>query len=215
MNRKKEKLNPIIKQINQGGFIMKDSKIISLLFTLVLALVLLMATGCQNQEPLSPVSLGANETGNLTTFYKPPAFIPTTNYPQYGSATSEWWTAKDTYKGTSFNIPNGSSLSLSNNALTPPPGTPANEPVTLTMLVEKDEINNQLIFTFGPHGCQFNPPVEVVLFWEDLGIDLANLYYIDDNGNYILQNPDYIDIQNKKMVLYIPHFSRYAIGEMP
>jgi hypothetical protein len=207
------KNNPVKITINQGEFIMKDSKIISLLFTLVLALVLLMATGCQNQEPLSSLSTLDNSEGSVLSFQKAPASEP--SYPQTGSAECQWWGRKNIYRGAGFVIPNGSNFSLVSGALTPPPGTAAGSSITITMLVEKDETNNHLLITFGPHGCQFDPPVEVVLFWDDLGIDLANLYYIDDNGNYIQQNPDYIDIQNKKMVLSIPHFSRYAIGEMP
>jgi len=38
------------------------------------------------------------------------------------------------------------------------------------------------------------------------------LYLIDENGNYIAQQPDDVDLQGKRMKLYIDHFSRYAIG---
>ena len=97
--------------------------------------------------------------------------------------------------------------------MTPPVGTPNGADVTLTMLVERSEDgNNELIFTFGPHGSQFNPPVEITFNWEDLGSDTAILYYIDDNGNFIQQEPDQIDVQGKRMTLFLDHFSRYAIG---
>jgi hypothetical protein len=96
--------------------------------------------------------------------------------------------------------------------LTPPPGTPLGAPVFVTMEVEKDTINNQLIFTFEPSSCQFDPPAEVVFNYTDLGFELAALYYIDENGNYIPQSPEHISISNKKMTIYIDHFSRYALG---
>jgi hypothetical protein len=55
----------------------------------------------------------------------------------------------------------------------------------------------------------------VFLDYKDLNIETPQLYYIDENGNYIPQQPDDIDVTNKNMILYIDHFSRYAIGEMP
>ena len=80
------------------------------------------------------------------------------------------------------------------------------------MLVERDSVNNELTFTFDPHDCQFNPSARVYLNYKDLGIDVPVLYYIDENGNYIQQNPDEIDVTNRNVILYIDHFSRYAIG---
>ncbi len=80
------------------------------------------------------------------------------------------------------------------------------------MLVERDKFRTELKFTFGPSGASFDPPAEVWLDWKDLHSSNATLYYIDDNGDYIPQTPDDVDVQNKKMKLYIDHFSRYAIG---
>ena len=96
--------------------------------------------------------------------------------------------------------------------MTPPPGTPERARVTLTMLVEKDKDRMELIFTFGPSGCQFSPAGEVWLDWKDLHSEEATLYYIDENGAYIPQTPDHVDKQGRRMKIYIDHFSRYALS---
>jgi hypothetical protein len=46
----------------------------------------------------------------------------------------------------------------------------------------------------------------------DLGNGNPTLYYIDANGNYIEQQPNSINHQQKWMKIYINHFSRYAIA---
>ena len=48
--------------------------------------------------------------------------------------------------------------------------------------------------------------------YENLYIDLTFLYYIDENGEYIENSTYSIDLNQKIIVLYIDHFSRYAIG---
>ena len=107
----------------------------------------------------------------------------------------------------------GSTFHLDQGALTPPLGTPPGQrSVTLTMLVERDKFRDELIFTFGPSGCTFNPPAEVWFDWKDLHSENATLYYIDSDGNYIPQTADYVDSQGQRMKLFIDHFSRYAIG---
>lgn len=115
--------------------------------------------------------------------------------------------------GGKVKLPGGSTLRISKGALTPPPGTPFMQDVTITILVEKSaDGRNELVFTFGPSGCQFSPAAEVTFDWTDLEGSTVNLYYIDENGNYILQSPDNIDFKNKKMTIFVDHFSRYAIG---
>jgi len=182
------------------------------LTVLTAILVLLTFWGCEKQNTLSPIYSEYSGTNSSAAFAKPPHAANPGSYPQFGESIVEYWPNKDVYKGTAINVPNGSNLSFSNGALTPPPGTPLGAPVLITMEVEKDTINNQLIFTFGTAGCQFNPPAEVVFDFSDLGFDLAALYYIDENGDYIPQSAESINISNHKMTFYIDHFSRYAIG---
>ena len=181
------------------------NKLLLVGFAIILGFYL---TSCDNQVN----SLDNAESSDYSSFtLEKPGDMPGT-YPMFGSDFSYYWAGKDIYKGTAINIPNGSNFSISNGALTPPPGTVPGSDVEITMLVEKDTVKNQLIFTFGPHGSTFNPPAEVIFDYSDLGISEASLYYIDENGNYIPQTPASISVKNNKMLIYIDHFSRYAIG---
>ena len=166
---------------------------------------------CSEQSPLQP---GDNEGSVLATLGKKGGNGggAKSNYPQKASRRSNYNKTNKRYSGGNMNVPGGTTFHLKAGALTPPPGTPSGQSVTLTMLVEKDEVNNELLFTFGPAGCQFDPPAEVIFNWQDLGSQNAKLYYIHKNGNYIPLKVDDVDVQNKKMTLYIDHFSRYAIG---
>ena len=142
----------------------------------------------------------------LTSIPDPGAF------PQFATRDFQYKHDDKTYVGGQMTVPGGTKFKLATGALTPPPGTAVGETVTITMLVEKDTVNNELIFTFSPHGSQFNPPAEVWLDYSQLDIPVAKLYYIRDDGQYILMHADQDDRKNKKMMLLIPHFSRYAIA---
>ncbi|MGH1362089.1 MAG: hypothetical protein ACRBF0_00940 [Calditrichia bacterium] len=131
-------------------------------------------------------------------------------YPQ--SASYNYSFHKEGYRGGSFTLPNGTVFELMKNAITPPPSTPWGDDVVITMTADLDTVNNELLFEFGPHGCQFSPAAKVYLNYADLGIEIPTLYYIDDNGNYIEQIPDDIDVTNKLIILTIHHFSRYALS---
>jgi hypothetical protein len=111
-----------------------------------------------------------------------------------------------------MSLPNGSMFQLSHGSLTPPPGTPSQQAVTLTMSCERDSAGKELLFTFGPSGSQFNPPAMVTLSWKDLNVEIPKLYYIDRDGNYIEQTPDDISVRGKWLRIYVHHFSRYAIA---
>ena len=135
-----------------------------------------------------------------------------TSYQQKTSVTVVWDKEERCYESAKLELANGSVFKLKEGSLTPPPGTKARRPVTLTMEVDFDQAKNELVFTFGPHGSQFSPRAEICLNWRDLGINKAKLFYIDENGNYIQQNPDQMDVKDKKMYLYVDHFSRYALA---
>ena len=133
------------------------------------------------------------------------------NYPLSGSVDLVFKN-NGTYAGGSINLDNGMSLTIPRNAVTPPPGM-FGQKVTITMTCKKPNTGrNELEVEFGPHGSLFAPQAVVVFDYSDLGIEFANLYYIDGNNNYVLQTPDQIDVINKKVYLYLDHFSRYAIG---
>ena len=128
-------------------------------------------------------------------------------YAFSGSKTLKF--KKRAYKGGKIKLDQGSKLTIAKNSLTPPPGTPKGAKVTITMNAEL--VNGELIFTFGPHGCQFDPPAELRIDYGDLGVELPALYYIE-NGEYVEQTPDHVDTQGKFMLLHFDHFSRYAVA---
>jgi hypothetical protein len=193
----------------------KVQKIITGIIATSIALLLFVA--CQKDGSMTPLDSADDYSSASYAKKTTPSDEndATYNYPQSGSIEVPYWDTKNIYRGTGINIPNGSNFSFSAGALTPPSDMPFGAAVTITMDVEKDETNNELIFTFGPSGCSFDPAAEVVFDWTDLGIESATLYYIDNNGNYVPQTPASTSIKNKKMLIYVDHFSRYAVGLEP
>lgn len=116
------------------------------------------------------------------------------------------------YLGAIMRLPGGNSFRIPRGSLIPPAGTAYGEDVTVSILIEKDVVNNELIFTFGPSGCQFSPDARIWLSWKALGGTNPRLYYIDDNGNRIPQTPVEIDYRHKKLKIFISHFSRYGLA---
>ncbi len=174
--------------------------------------------GCTQQSPIQP---GDNETANsISTLSKVKVNgngnnagkASVSTYPQSASKVYKFHKQKGHYNGGKFQVQNNSEFILNQGALTPPAGIAWGDPVTITMTVDRDSVRNELIFTFGPSGCQFNPPAEVWFDWSDLGVRKATLYYIDDHGNYVEQKPDKIDRKGHRFKLYIDHFSRYAVA---
>jgi hypothetical protein len=219
----KENFNPLIKQTNQGGFIMKQIRMNSKIFLVVLLVGLfLIIFGCEKQNILEPAATLSSSGLKDASFYKGPSKDNSPDnqgedYPQSASRDLTYNSNQTSYNGGNINIPGGSTFSVLNGSLIPPEGTQSGKTVTITMLAEKVKYKgkSQLVFTFGPHGSQFTTPAEVIFDWTDLGINQAHLFYIDESGNYIPQNPESLDINNKRMTMKIDHFSRYAIGEMP
>ncbi len=183
-------------------------------------------SGCTQQSPMQP---GDNEAqSSIATLHKKgrkkehrqgkKKEHKKGTYPQYTSRTFKYNNDRTGYQSGNMVVPGGSIFHLTEGALTPPEGTPHGESVTLTMLVEKithggkGKGKTELRFSFGPSGCQFNPPAEVWFDWSDLGVRKAMLYYIDDHGNYIELKPDKIDRKGHRFKLYIDHFSRYAVA---
>lgn len=107
---------------------------------------------------------------------------------------------------------NESHFLLQDNALTPPPGTPEGANITITMNIDYNVERQEFMVTFGPHGCQFDPSAEIKIDYKALQIPLPNLFYIDENGNYTPQAPDDVNLDEQWMIIYIDHFSRYALA---
>lgn len=134
------------------------------------------------------------------------------NYPQMTSCTAGFFKNWGQYKGAICKLANGSFFEFYNGSLTPPENIPWGEEVTITMRADRDVRTGELIYSFGPSGCQFDEPAILWLDYADLGSENATLYYLDEEGNRIEHLPDNIDFYNKRMCIYIDHFSRYAVA---
>ncbi len=119
--------------------------------------------------------------------------------------------SKGTFQGGQLKVENGTTFSFKSGSLTPPAGWTDNQ-IILFMEIDIDTAKNELLFSFGPSGCEFSPSATVWFNYADLGISVPTLYYIDSNGNYIEQAPEKIDYRGNKMLLKIDHFSRYALA---
>ena len=133
---------------------------------------------------------------------------PTIEYPQYAERTIKC--IGGNYQSGNVNVPGGSTFSIATGSLIPPPEITWGDPVVVSMLVEFDELNNELTFTFGPHGTSFTQSAEVWFDFSVLASNNVNLYYLNDDGSRELQQP--VEMQGQRIKVYIDHFSRYAIG---
>ncbi|MBN1406334.1 MAG: hypothetical protein JW956_01015 [Calditrichaceae bacterium] len=127
------------------------------------------------------------------------------------SFVSEYVEDKNFYTPVLITISNGSFLRIPNKSLVPPEYL-SGENVEITMTVTNDQENNELLFQFGPHGCEFSSPAELCLSWKTTNSKNATLYYLDEQGNRKEHLPDQVDVVNKRMIIYINHFSRYAVA---
>ncbi len=184
--------------------------------TLITFIFLVMFTvGCQQDNASSvagPDIFDATATPELTLDKKKDKGDADESYSQSGSVKLTYKSNWPGYKKGQINLGQGSKMTIPKKALTPPPGTPLGDDVTITMSVDYDAQSNELNFEFGPHGSTFDPPVELRLRYSELGNQIPYLYYIDEDGNYIEQTPDDVDIQGQFVILYLHHFSRYALS---
>lgn len=189
----------------------------------VIALVLgVVLTSCEKQAPFAPgaesgaqtitaLSKGKAKSGNA--YGRVRKMEAAANYPQAASMTLTYIDSLGVYEGGTIRIPNGSMFHVYQGSLTPPNGLGNKKPVTVTMLAEKGQGADELIFTFGPSGSSFYPPAEIWMSWSEMGVNSApELFYIDADGNYIAQKPDAVDRKGKRFLLKVYHFSRYAVA---
>jgi hypothetical protein len=200
-------------------------KSLLLLSTLI---ILIGFMGCSQESPLSsldtpsehvPLSLAKKPVNTARTLESSTSLVEESStsgkdsYPQSASTTLRYWRKQKAYAQGSMLLLNGSQFAIPYASLTPPAGTPEGAEVTITFTVKKDEINNELIYEFGPSGCAFSPSAEVWMKWSDL-LPEGNpkLFYIENDGSYVEQQPDQIDYLGQWMKININHFSRYAIA---
>ena len=81
--------------------------------------------------------------------------------------------------------------------------------ITATVEVYKDE--QKIHYIFEPEGIYFDEPVEIQIPWsylKDYDGEIG-LWYLDDNGEWVLVEYAIIDTTKKKITAYIDHFSEY------
>jgi hypothetical protein len=196
---------------------MKAIKLIGNL-VIISSLLLFIGSNFMGCSQESPVSMVGPQDHDIQSFAKrtvePVDTVveePVSNYPQSAKGIVYYDEIKNQYKGFAMSLPNHSSFILQPGALTPPEGIPLGANIELTWLVELDERNNELIFTFGPNGCLFSPIAEVWFDYSDLGTGEASLFYLEGKKKREVI-PESIDVGNGKMLIHIDHFSRYAIA---
>lgn len=187
------------------------------LICLLLSPFIFIFSACETDMPTATNEIDTQETmllndvpqsdfrfNRTSTNYTNP-FTPST------SVTIRYISQYNSYSGGMMMHPNGALLLIAPGALTPPQELMGQD-VTITMTIVKDSINNELTYTFSPHGCTFSMPTTLWISWSDLGSNIPDLFYIDDQGNYILQPNNGINLFNKTYILSINHFSRYAVA---
>ncbi len=200
--------------------IKKNEKIRGVLLAVFLAFAVALM-GCENNDPLSSMpasesfsaqSSPATQQGLLKD--RQSARRSGQQYPIIASKTFKFLPDSNFYSGGTLMIGRGtgSSFHINDGALVPPDSIPWGSDVTITMRVDYDEENGELLFTLGPHGSTFQTPARIRLHYNQLGVDKADLYYIDDDGNYIPQVPDDINLKKHFMDIYVHHFSLYALA---
>ena len=147
-------------------------------------------------------------------------------YPLFGEVDLYWNADSGWYNGGVIIMEDRTMFHVKKDALIPPRSLidyefnydlnreelPVFKPVNITMRIDNDEIKNELIYTFTPHGAIFKKSARIIFSYETLGCDVANLYYIEADGSYKEQPYDHIDLLGKKIYLYVNHFSRYAMS---
>ena len=189
------------------------------LFVCLVTLSLALFTACEKDFPTAINNGSETFSGNVPESAVKPlrlqstsTTIGTLNYPQNAVVDVKYFNNYNTYNGGNLNFVNGTKLQFLYGALTPPNNLNANK-VEITGSIDYDIIHDELVFTFGPSGCQFQPAAELWLKYSDLvGNGVPNLYYIDANGNYVPQAPDEVNMVQKWLKIHINHFSRYAVA---
>ena len=176
------------------------------LLTIIATLLALALPACQQDSIMAPQPPVMENIAGISADLEGGTFL------RCAELTLRYHQKHGYYHGGNVNLGRGSNLRISNAALTPPPGTPSGTDVTVTMMAEKSASGDEIIFTFGPSGCQFDPPARIKLSWEELNVALPVLYYIDDNGTYMPMAPGHIDVQDKYLTIDVHQFSRYALG---
>jgi hypothetical protein len=183
-----------------------------ILFFLILCLTVMLLNNCSKDAPFESRRYASGDFNDRLIKNEPDngnsAFENTMSY----SAIAYFSKIFNHYSGTALGRVDSSVITICPSSLTPPSEESWGKNVTITMMIDRDTVKNLLLFTFGPSGCSFEPAADLWISWKALGTKNATLYYIDENNNYIEQEPVEVDYLGKRIKMKIHHFSRYAVA---
>ena len=211
---------------------MENFKVSKIILLLIFSIVFV---ACQDSGLFESSSVAGNDISLVENEAISMDHKDVVNYPLSGSVDILWNSDSCYYEGGNIHFEDGTKFHVKSDAFIPPKhllkyyfeenGTydyqdiaeirkisKKRKPVTITMRIDLDKEKNELIYTFGPHGSRFSKPARIVFDYSSLGTNTANLFYIENDGSYVEQPFDHIDIKAKKIYLYIDHFSRYAMS---
>lgn len=176
-----------------------------LFFAVLLLAFGLIMNACTDSVPSGPDGKAMVSSSSLLR-----SFGGESTYPQSASMVLRYRYGR--YMGNQMTTQNGSSLMVRGGSFTPPAGTAPGSDVTVTMTINKDDASKLLYFDFGPSGGQFDPPAAAWFDWHEIGVRNARLYLVRDDGEFVEQEPDAVDLTGDRFMVYFDHFSRYAIA---
>ncbi|MBD3223385.1 MAG: hypothetical protein GF313_01545 [Caldithrix sp.] len=179
----------------------------TLLISVLSLTTLILFFSCEHNPPFDPSESTINDGNVSNGIYDSGA-----NFDLFASHTFSYWNTENGYFGGRFNLASGHEIWVEDLALTPPEGTPVGEDIVISAECSRSAGENELVYTFGPSGSQFSPPLKIQLDRAKYDIDNANLFLIDEEGNYIEQDEDDINYDDEYLNISIHHFSRYAVS---
>ncbi|MDZ7722802.1 MAG: hypothetical protein U5R06_08305 [candidate division KSB1 bacterium] len=187
---------------------MKSFKRSVSIIAVALMAVIIALTGCSTDNAVSPTS-SANQSAQgkiVQSDIGPVQILSLKSAPLAKSAAEQFIVAKE-----------GGTIAIGNNTqgiskiVFKPNDLPKDMSITFSWAIDE-----YCIGEFGPHGTQFNSPVRVELSYkaaELTNVDEENLRisYYNENTNVWEVLGGKTDVENKVLIAYLEHFSRYAI----
>ncbi|KPK28992.1 MAG: hypothetical protein AMJ61_00460 [Desulfobacterales bacterium SG8_35_2] len=77
---------------------------------------------------------------------------------------------------------------------------------------EIDQFKNMLVFSLNPDEFKFSPSAFVKFYWHDVDFKNVELFYINNDGEYISPKNTYLDLKNRTLIAKLKNFTRFAVG---
>jgi hypothetical protein len=114
--------------------------------------------------------------------------------------------------GYHFNFPKRVEFYDGNGPINAVSSRMLNRSISTDIQAELDHRRKMLIFNLNPSECQFTPSAFVKFYWHDVDCKNVKLFYINNEGEYILPTNTYIDLKKKTLTAKLKNFSRFAIS---